>query len=485
METEENGTIGKRKYEETESDQKRLKKGKKEKKEKKEKKDKKNKKEKKLKKVKNDDSDHSGQEINLEPVWVEKAMVAAANEESTKREDWMLAPPTSSRDYLKKGTPNMVQPKQGSLSWRKSKEIEPISTVKLVDLGAPPPPPEEDHNSTESQSITSMKFAEKSNNNSFDLNYAKNIARNPKFRNPLQQNDNDAEDLIDAPATSALWENPNAQFGKKRLKPHVTLAMQEKQKQQQQNKTSKLQKILDKCWFCVGPKTDRSLWIALGNYSYVCLPKRGTLTPGHCLIVPMSHVTALSSCDEEIWHEMQQFRKSLTAMFDARGEDVIFWEISWSPDQTRHTFVECVPISRDLNAADAAIYFKKAILEEGSEWSQHRKIYETRGEKNLRKVIATGFPYFHVEFGGTGGQGFVHVIENESKFPKDFARAIVAGMLGLHYTEWAKPKNDSQQETKTALKDFLRDWDKFDWTKELDNEEEQILPESESKQVNV
>ena len=40
-------------------------------------------------------------------------------------------------------------------------------------------------------------------------------------------------------------------------------------------------------------------------------------------------------------------------------------------------------------------------------------------EKNIRRSIPKGLPYFHVDFGMQNG--FAHVIEDEQIFPRNFA----------------------------------------------------------------
>ena len=42
-------------------------------------------------------------------------------------------------------------------------------------------------------------------------------------------------------------------------------------------------------------------------------------------------------------------------------------------------------------------YFKQALLECDEEWSQHKKLYTTKG--SVRGVVPPGFAYFDVAFG--------------------------------------------------------------------------------------
>ena len=42
------------------------------------------------------------------------------------------------------------------------------------------------------------------------------------------------------------------------------------------------------------------------------------MSDGHCLIVPMGHVMAGTSLDEDVWEEIQDYRKALVKMFRQR-----------------------------------------------------------------------------------------------------------------------------------------------------------------------
>ena len=60
-----------------------------------------------------------------------------------------------------------------------------------------------------------------------------------------------------------------------------------------------------------------------------------------------------------------------------------------------------------------------------SEWSTHaaKRCIDTAPPKGLRGAIPPNFPYFHVEFGLAAG--FVHVIDDEAKWPRQFARDVL------------------------------------------------------------
>ncbi|CAL1548336.1 unnamed protein product [Lymnaea stagnalis] len=224
----------------------------------------------------------------------------------------------------------------------------------------------------------------------------------------------------------------------------------------------KINAAMEKCQRCL-KKIPKHLIIALGSKSYLCLPHHRSLTEGHCLIVPMQHVASATSMDEDIWREMQLFRKSLVQMFTDQGQDVVFMETVMHLKHFPHTVIECVPLDKELGDL-APIYFKKAVQEAGPEWSDNKKIYSL-SDKDIRHVIPKGFPYFSVDFGLQGG--YATVIEDESKFPAYFGREIVGGMLDAEPTLWRNPHKQSFEDQRQKVLQFEQMWRAFDWTKDL------------------
>jgi hypothetical protein len=108
------------------------------------------------------------------------------------------------------------------------------------------------------------------------------------------------------------------------------------------------------------------------------------------------------------------------------------------------------------------------IDEAASWWSQHnaKKLIDTSGKGGLRGTIPQNFPYFHVEFGLH--KGFVHVIDDETQFKSSFGRDVIRGMLNLPEEDMHRRRRyDSVAVQREAAKSFVRDWEPFDWTKQL------------------
>ncbi|KAH9509137.1 hypothetical protein Btru_049189 [Bulinus truncatus] len=214
----------------------------------------------------------------------------------------------------------------------------------------------------------------------------------------------------------------------------------------------KVSSAVEKCNRCL-QKVPKHLIIALGTKSYLSLPHHRSLTEGHCLIVPMQHVQSGTTMDEDVWKEMQMFRKSLVQMFREQDQDVVVMETVMHLKHFPHTALECVPLERE-----------KAIQEVGPEWSDNKKLHSLKG-KDVRSVIPKGFPYFSVDFGLDGG--YATVIEDEAKFPAYFGREIVGGMLDAEPTLWRHPHKQSFEDQRQKVLKFEQMWKPFDWTQNL------------------
>ncbi|XP_038055483.1 CWF19-like protein 2 [Patiria miniata] len=239
---------------------------------------------------------------------------------------------------------------------------------------------------------------------------------------------------------------------------------EERQKAVAISQHRKMAASMSKCPFCLdSPEMQKHLIIALGIKVYLCLPAAQSLTEGHCLIVPMQHTVASTVLDEDVWNEVQIYRKGLTKMFEDQDRDAIFLETCMNPQGHRHMAIECVPLPKEIGDM-APIYFKKAIQESESEWSQNKKLVDTR-KKDIRKSVPQGFPYFSVDFGLDGG--FAHVIEDDKVFPHYFGKEIIGGMIDLEPQLWRRPHRQNFDDQRRKVLQFGEWWKPFDWTQRI------------------
>lgn len=77
---------------------------------------------------------------------------------------------------------------------------------------------------------------------------------------------------------------------------------------------------------------------------------------------------------------------------------MLFVECSIGLTKLPHLVIDCF-ILKAIHHTDCLLYFRKALLEEESEWQTHQKIINISADKGgLRKQLPKGFPYFHVDF---------------------------------------------------------------------------------------
>ncbi|XP_078401640.1 CWF19-like protein 2 isoform X1 [Cetorhinus maximus] len=219
---------------------------------------------------------------------------------------------------------------------------------------------------------------------------------------------------------------------------------------------------MEKCQYCFdNPELPKHLIIAIGVKVYLCVPNYQSMTEGHCLIVPLQHHTAGTILDEDIWEEIQLFRKALVKMLEDKGLDCVFFETNMHLKKRFHMVYECIPLPKELGDM-APIYFKKAIMEADEEWAINKKLVDL-STRDIRRAVPKGLPYFSVDFGLQGG--FAHVIENEEKFPFYFGKEIVGGMLDLEPRCWRKPIRENFDDQRKKVLQFSHWWKPYNCTK--------------------
>nr|XP_020475634.1 CWF19-like protein 2 isoform X1 [Monopterus albus] len=219
---------------------------------------------------------------------------------------------------------------------------------------------------------------------------------------------------------------------------------------------------MEKCHHCFSSQElQKHLVVALGSKVYLSLPAGVSMTEGHCLICPLQHHCSATGLDEDIWSEIQLFRRTLVRMFESQELDCVFMETHMNLHRRRHMVLECIPLPRELGDM-APIYFKKALMECDEEWAINKKIVDL-SSKDIRRAVPRGLPYFAVDFGLQGG--FAHVIENEQKFPHYFGKEVVGGMLDLEPRRWRKLIRENFDDQRKKVLQFAQWWKPYDCTK--------------------
>ena len=81
---------------------------------------------------------------------------------------------------------------------------------------------------------------------------------------------------------------------------------------------------------------------------YLTAPK-GALSPGHMLIVPVSHDSSIADVSLEAAKEIESYKNSLRIFYAKHDEVPIFVERSiTTKGPQHHTFIEAIPMPKDL-----------------------------------------------------------------------------------------------------------------------------------------
>ncbi|XP_057422954.1 uncharacterized protein LOC130716921 isoform X2 [Lotus japonicus] len=298
--------------------------------------------------------------------------------------------------------------------------------------------------------IQKISAQQKKGEDDADMHLARKIMQNKQFKVSTQPDDE--YDFEDGPTK----KNRKKQGGDDRKT--IPKRMNESRFLTQQ----------ERCLFCLeNPNRPMHLTVSIANFTYLMLPQRQPVVPGHCCILPIHHESATRTVDDNVWVEIRNFKKCLIMMFAKQEKEVVFLEtVMGLAQQRRHCMVECIPLPQDI-AKEAPLYFKKAIDEAEDEWSQHnaKKLIDT-SQKGLRNSIPKDFPYFHVEFGLN--KGFVHVIDDETQFNGSLGFNVLRGMLQLADEDmYRRRRYEAVEVQKQAVASFAKEWEPFDWTKQL------------------
>ncbi|EIE80507.1 hypothetical protein G6F55_003340 [Rhizopus delemar] len=295
----------------------------------------------------------------------------------------------------------------------------------------------------ESLSIAEMVRQERGGGRGFDMDmeFANRIVSDTTFENSLDYMDEKAD----------IIASKKGQTEEQKMKRAVT-------------DYKRTQDALERCRFCYHDgKPPQLAMVSLATTCYLALSNVHELTEGHCMIVPLQHVTSTLECDDDVWTEIRNFQKCLMKMFHEQDKGTIFIETVVNLRSHRHTIIEAIPVPYGIYE-DAPAYFREAIVSSEEEWSQHKKLIDT-SDRGFRHSMVKNLPYFHVWFGLDKGYG--HVIEDSNNFPYWFGKETIAGMMDIGPELWRRPKYYHQSENHYRQQEFLKYWEKWDWTAAL------------------
>jgi len=199
---------------------------------------------------------------------------------------------------------------------------------------------------------------------------------------------------------------------------------------------------LQSCQYCVENEDHfiSHLVIFRGEFMYIAVPKQECLVDYECVIVPNLHLKSFregltfneqigASKDEQsrFDKELYAMQKILCKLFKTEcGCGCVFVETVRNLKKNYHSVIHVYPVPfEQFNICP--IIFKKSIMESDVMWTTNKRIIDITKQKPLSKAIPHFMSYFFVQFGLY--DGYVHVIEDETKVRQDFGAAIIAGLV--------------------------------------------------------
>lgn len=168
--------------------------------------------------------------------------------------------------------------------------------------------------------------------------------------------------------------------------------------------------FLETCWFCLSStKLEKSLILSVGEYFYLALPK-GPVSNEHVMILPIDHTQAASLLTDDVWKELELFKRALKKYFESNFYSFLFK----STTQQKHNVIlqqflarRKVTVFFERNYKTSHMQINAIGLDKDQEW----KIKDTFNEKaeefgiqfeELPKItnskdLPENSPYFVVE----------------------------------------------------------------------------------------
>ncbi|XAR67160.1 hypothetical protein NMG60_11013617 [Bertholletia excelsa] len=196
------------------------------------------------------------------------------------------------------------------------------------------------------------------------------------------------------------------------------------------------------CWFCLSsPNVESHLITSIGEYYYCALAK-GPLVEDHVLIIPIEHMANTLICSAESERELIRFQNSLKSYFKSQEKEVVFFE--WVFKRGTHANLQVIPIPSSRVSAAQNI-FNLAAQRLGFKFLEIKSDNGLEGRKLLQMQFDRKCSLFYVEL--PGGTILHHPVEENEKFPVQFGREVLAGLLNkANKADWRNCKLSKEEE---------------------------------------
>ncbi|XP_074579216.1 zinc finger CCCH domain-containing protein 59 [Curcuma longa] len=211
------------------------------------------------------------------------------------------------------------------------------------------------------------------------------------------------------------------------------------------------------CWFCLSsPNVEMHLVLSIGE-SYYCALAKGPLVPNHVLLVPIEHCPNTLTMPSDTEAELEKYKTALSEYFNKQAKAIVFFE--WVSPQSPHANLQVIPIPLS-QASNVKRIFKLASKKLGFEFEAlNLDTSNCQGRKQLRSQFHSNSCMFYVELPDCST--LFHVIDDK-KFPVQFGREVMAGLLNLaDRADWRNCKLSKQEEEQMA-REFKEGFDAFD-----------------------
>ncbi|GAV77689.1 CwfJ_C_2 domain-containing protein/CwfJ_C_1 domain-containing protein [Cephalotus follicularis] len=211
------------------------------------------------------------------------------------------------------------------------------------------------------------------------------------------------------------------------------------------------------CWFCLSSRNVESHLIISVGENYYCALAKGPLVQDHVLMIPIEHSPNTLSLSPECEIELGRYQNSLKMYYKNQGKTAVFFE--WVSIRNIHANLQVVPIPSSRVAAVQDI-FNLAAEKLGFNFVAMKFNSNSEGRKSLRSNFDRNSSIFYVEL--PGGMILSHLVEENVRFPAQFGREVLAGLLNMaDRADWRNCKLSKEEETKMA-ENFKKQFEECD-----------------------
>ncbi|ONM54608.1 Zinc finger CCCH domain-containing protein 64 [Zea mays] len=222
-------------------------------------------------------------------------------------------------------------------------------------------------------------------------------------------------------------------------------------------RSSERRRVESSCWFCLSsPDVESHLVISIGE-GYYCTLAKGPLVPNHVLMIPVEHCPSTLMMPPEAEAELGRYKIALSKYFEKQGKTAVYFE--WVSPRSHHANLQAVPVP--LSKADAVNkIFHLAAKKLGFEFSMVNPDGAKTARESLMSQCESKSGLFYVEL--PEGRILLHMVDSNEKFPVQFGREVLAGLLSMaDRADWRNCKISKEEEIK-LVDDFKQGFREFD-----------------------